>query len=227
MNKLNFQKAFTLIELVVAMAILTILLGLSFSYIVSQRPRMRVNGDAYTISQSLMKAKTLTVTEHSTFGMAFFTQGTAPNLTYHYFVFRDLDNNGQFTDSNNNPFVQCEHIGDPVRGAPEGTFCTFGGEDPVYQNQYLQLDNANFIVSIFGLNPPNPGDPPIVILFSPLGNVIPPPGAPMGANTIIIQSRQLFHREPNTSYQGGVQIDLASGNNRRIQPSLQACPTCP
>ena len=227
MNNFKSQKAFTLIEVVVTMAVLAIAVGLGVSYIVTQRPRMRVNGDAFAISQSLLKAKTLTVTEHAPFGIAFLTQGAAPNLTFHYFVFRDSDNNGQFTDLDNNPFVQCEHIGDPMRGAPAGTNCAIGGEDPVCQNQYLQLDNANFMVSIFGLNPPNPGSPPIVILFSPLGNVMSPTGAPMGANTIIIQSRQLFQREPRVSYQGGVQIDLASGNNRRIQPSLQACPTCP
>ena len=214
MRKRKQLSAFTLIELAVVFSIIAILATLAFGSILNSLPRMRVRGDVRNVNQIMLRARMLSISENAHYGVAFYQTGSSAPCTYYYFVFKDVNSDGQFTDLDGDPLNQCEIIDTCSPYYPGCKVCTAGGEDPIIGILQL-LNSKNFFDLIFGssLASTNPN----FVVFGPLGD------ANRGGD-IIIQSNTLLNVANHTSYAGRVRLNQASGSTTRIPPSIRPHP---
>jgi len=214
--------AFTLIELAVVFAIIAIMAGLAVNSLFGSMPRIRLRGDIWDVNQALTNARMRAISENSNFGVAFYRQGTAPNYTYYYFIFRDANSDNSFTDLDGNPLVQCEAIGEIVNG----TACTISGEDPIDGGRRVDpgtgvvsvtsivhtLNPVHFFAEIFGDKFSTPVRS--IVFNSPMGT--PNCQGNINCGDIIIQSSVILDRDLNNSYAGRLRINPATGTVTRI-----------
>jgi prepilin-type N-terminal cleavage/methylation domain-containing protein len=209
-------RGFSLLELVMVMIIIAIGSALFVAGMNDTMPKRRLGNDTSELSHSLLTAKMLAVGTHIPHGVLIWREGTSPDFTYFYYVFKDANSDNAFTDSDSNKRKQCEFAGGS---------CTAGGEDPIVGTIH-QLDSNNAVISIFGTTMSS-GSTSGVVIFSALGNV----STALGGD-IVIQSKTLQFKDNPTapytkSYAGGVRVDLSSGNNSTIPPTPRTwnCPS--
>ena len=199
------QTGFTLIEMAVTMTIMLIMASLAMGSLMRSQPRYRVRGDAWTVYQSLTKAKFLSIDGNRSFGVLFYHVGT--HQPDYFFVFQDWNNNGVFNDTDGNPMVQCNPA------------TTSGCNDDPIIGSFEVLHSSNFFVNVFGVNMTPPGSISY-ITFGPLGNVMQSAARP---SQIYIQSYLKFDTVNNLCYQGGVKVNPAAGNSSRLSLAPATC----
>jgi prepilin-type N-terminal cleavage/methylation domain-containing protein len=88
------QKGFTIFELIVVVAIITVVTGIFIPVYFSMKPTIRVNGAARQIQGDLMWARMRAVTENNDYVIAFGKAGTPPDLSNNtYYIYDDDDGN--------------------------------------------------------------------------------------------------------------------------------------
>lgn len=195
MKRHNHKRGFTLIELMLVLAIAAILAAMAGSTLLRAMPRMRIRSDSWAIYHAITKAKYLTINENRSFGVALYHPGGA--LPDSCWVFKDWDDDELYDDIANGPYRQCNPAVD--------TACA---EDPI-AGSVIPLDATNFYRLVFSTDMSADGAM-VIITFTPLGGVR--QMGKFGANTVLIQSRSaVIQGGAKYSYQGGIKLDFASG----------------
>jgi type II secretory pathway pseudopilin PulG len=187
----------------VVMAIIAILAALAGSTLLRSQPRTRVRGDSWAIYQALTKAKFLTINENRPYGVAFLHQPGA-NPQDVFFVFRDMNTDQVYDDTDGNPLVQCNPA-----------YVTGCAEDPIY-GDITPLSSSIYFRSVLGNDMTVASKKMVFITFTNLGTITQIGTFP--ANTILLQSTVLYDIAKNTSYQGGIRLDMAAGTATRLAP---------
>jgi type IV fimbrial biogenesis protein FimT len=89
------QKGFSIFELIVVVAIITVVTGIVIPVYFSMKPTIRVNGAARQIQGDFMWARMRAVTENNDYVIAFGKAGTPPDLSNNTYYIYD-DDNGNF-----------------------------------------------------------------------------------------------------------------------------------
>lgn len=226
---------FTLIELVVVIAIISIMVALGIATIMPTRPRMKIRGDSQNVNQALIKARMACINYNTAFGVAFYRTASGSPVfpyTYHYFIFKDSMGampyppggpDELFTDTDGNPLHQCET---PTSNPPGN--CTAGGEDPIWwsenrdtgriQPRVMTLEKEVFFDTILGATL---GTAPRFVIFKP------PMGEATAGGDIVIQSNVRNDADQSVSYASIISIIQATGVTRRAAPTLRTHPIPP
>lgn len=204
------KNGFTILEVVIVLSILTIVAAIGIFTMAQQRDYNHVSSDVVELKQTLMQTKYLNLTQQQRYGFILYQNsscGQRQGIDF-YFVFLDQNDDGQFTDDDNDP---CNNFSNPASTvAPP--------YDPIYLNDVHILDQfrgqggmANQFVCVFG-DPNRTPNTPITIFFNAVGGVT--IGGANRGGTILLQ-RTLPASESRTgsdvAYKGGVIIHAATG----------------
>ncbi len=225
---------FTMIEMVVVIAIISIMMALGIATIMPARPRMKVRGDSENVNQVLIKARMASITYNASFGVAFYRTASGSPVfpfTYHYFIFKDSMNgtacspapcpDDLFTDLDGNPLHQCE----TDHSDPPGDCSGSGNEDPIWWTEdpktgtiyprVMTLEKEDFFDTILGTTL---GNSPLFVIFkSPMGEAT-------AGGDIVIQSNVRYDANKGTSYAATISIIQVTGVTRRSAPVLTTHP---
>lgn len=92
------QKGFTILELIVVVAIITVVTGIILPVYFSMKPTIRVNGAARQIQGDFMWARMRAISENNNYAIVFGSAGaTGPDLSNNTYYIYD-DDNGDFND---------------------------------------------------------------------------------------------------------------------------------
>lgn len=133
-KNISSQKGFSIIEMVVAIAIITVIAGIVISSYFKMKPTIRINGAARQIMGDLMWAKMKSVSENNDYAVVFGSSG--PDLANdRYYIYDDNDND--FKDVGAEP-------GELVKEGTVGTISArYEGIGYGYVPNIKRTDNSN------------------------------------------------------------------------------------
>jgi len=137
-KKTSRETGFTLIEIMVVIAIVGLMVGMGIYTYLSQIPQINIRNDAREINQTLQMAKMRSIASGMDHGVVF-------NLDDgRYFIFIDCDNDQEY---------DCTSVANFDNNAPVGTWeaCEAATYDPrISEKGVLQLKDTNLFINVFG-----------------------------------------------------------------------------
>ncbi len=122
MNKKMYnQKGFSLLELIVVVAVIAVVAGILIPVYFTMKPTIRVNGAARQIQGDFMWAKMRAVSENNDYVIAFGTAGTPPDISNDtYYIYDDDDGNFSTVGTETSELVKTVVISDEYKGVGYG-----------------------------------------------------------------------------------------------------------
>lgn len=157
----RLKKAFTLVELLIVFAILSILASLAVYTYVSQLGKIRLNNSTRALHNSLQLAKMRAATTSMPHGVVIDRGGGANDQTVpgRIYVFIDCDRNGVFTDDDDDP------SNNPIINSPAD--CPADRDALLRDQPFIELERGIYFTDVLGNKTTN-----VSLVFTELGHCL-------------------------------------------------------
>ena len=161
MSRRRSQKAFTLVEMLIVFAILSILASLAVYTYVSQLGKIRLNNSTRALHNSLQLAKMRAATTSMPHGVLIDRGGGAedPTVPGRIYVFIDCDRDGVFTDDDDDP------SNNPIINSPAD--CPADRDALLRDQPFIELERGIYFTNVLDDKSSN-----VSLVFTELGHCL-------------------------------------------------------